>query len=489
MQPPPSQDPNAGPWMRKYLSAILADPTLQATHAGSLPVWLEQQIDPALERGQGAPPRITIQQAVNRCPALVLLGPAGSGKSTLLRQLVRELAQEALNNPQAPLPLYVPLTFFAGSIEGTLAAQARMRGPTLATLALTRPCILIVDALNDLPPAEQVPVLGMLRRALSSLGPQGRWIIACRSEAWGLFDAWLPGGRFQVWRVRPWSDQAIANAVQRQGNPAGERLLRFPGAIELARRPRWLGAFLQLGTAPEGEGTRAAALGGLPGPLLLKWIRATAAEAARTHCLSDLCPEIAVTLLQDLGVMFQRDPLLNRATIANMVADAATAADLPVGDVQALLEALALLHPAGDDEWTFRSPLLGDLNVALDLCADAKELGLRVEERALSGDTASAPSPQSSVLMAPRTALALLFGMLPSAQPLLRMLIRAGAWEATQEVLDANVGPDEALAALEETGQIDSATAAALGRAWAQGGSPEVAIALLEWTVRQGRDD
>jgi tetratricopeptide (TPR) repeat protein len=79
--------------------------------------------------------------------------------------------------------------------------------------------------------------------------------------------------------------------------------------------------------------------------------------------------------------------------------------------------------------------------------------------------------------------------MLPSPQPLLRALIRAGAWEATQQVLDANAEPEEAQQLLEETGQIDSASAAALGRAWAQGGSPEVALALLEWTVEQGRDD
>src|SRR3954449_11508375 len=127
MQHSPPPDPTAGPWMRKYLSAIIADPALQPAPTGTLPIWLEQQIDPALERGQATSPRVTLPQAVTRSPAMVLLGPAGSGKSGLLRQLVRELAQEALNNPQAPLPLYVPLTFFAGSLEGTLAAQARMR--------------------------------------------------------------------------------------------------------------------------------------------------------------------------------------------------------------------------------------------------------------------------------------------------------------------------------------------------------------------------
>ncbi|HSH81484.1 MAG TPA: tetratricopeptide repeat protein, partial [Herpetosiphonaceae bacterium] len=464
---PPSQpqDQQAGPWIRKYLAALQADPALQPPQGGSLPVWLEQQIDPAIERGQPTPPRVMIQNAVTRSPAMVLLGPSGSGKSTLLRQLVRELAQEAATDPHAPLPLYVPLAFFVGSIEGTLATQARMRGPSLATLALARPCFLVVDALNDLPAAEQIPVLSMLRRALTDLGPNARWIIACRSEAWGLFDAWFAGNRFQVWRARPWSDQTILNAAQRQGTPAMERLLRLPGAIELARRPRWLGAFLQLREDA------------LPGPLLLKWIEMTALEAARTHCLSDQCAESALVLLGELGALLARQPALNRATIASVVADTAGDAKLVPADLQALLEALALLHPAGDDEWVFRSPLLSDLHVALELHAVIARQGSHVGGADLAH---AAKSP---------TRLALLYGLLTSPQPILRSLIRTGAWEATQQVLDANVAPEEALAVLEETGQIDKDVGAALGRTWAHSGSAEVAVALLEWTVRDGRDD
>ena len=467
MQPAQPQDPHVGPWIRKYLAALQADPGLQPPQAGLLPVWLEQQIDPALERGQPTPPRVTIQNAVTRSPAMVLLGPSGSGKSTVLRQLVRELAQEAATNPQAPLPLYVPLTFFAGSIENTLAAQARMRGPSIATLALARPCFLIVDALNDLPPAEQVPVLSILRRALSDLGPHARWIIACRSEAWGLFDVFFGGSRFQVWRARPWSDQTILNAVQRQGTPAGERLLHLPGAMELARRPRWLGAFLQLREDR------------LPGPLLVKWIEATALEAARTHCLSDQCAESALDLLQELGSILTHQPAVNRVTITSVVADRAADAKLPVADLQALLEALALLHPAGDDEWVFRSPLLSDVCQAIEL--------QRNISRNANGATINAGELTHEAKCPSR--LALLYGMLASPQPILRSLISAGAWEATQQVLDANVAPDEALAVLEETGLIDKDVGAALGRTWAQSGSAEVAVALLEWTVRDGRDD
>lgn len=472
MQPPP-QDPSrpdasVGPWMRKYLTSLLADPALNPPPAGLLPIWIEQQIDPALERGQTTP-RITLQHAINRTSAMILLGHSGSGKSAALRQLVREMAQEALANPHAALPLYVPLAFFAGTIEGTLSAQARMRAPSLATLALTRPCILLVDALNDLPAGDQVNVIWQLRRAFSDLGPQGRWLITCRSEDWSHFDAWLPPGRPQVWRTRPWNDQSIMAAVERQALPGCERLLRLAGALELARRPRWLGALL---------GLREDAL---PGPLLVSWITATATEAARTHCLSEQCPQVVVGLLQEFGGMLQRQPALSQAAITSIVDDTAAAHGVPAEDLQTLLHALAFLQSTGDDEWTFRSPLLSDLDLALEL---------RPELSTIAATTKGPASESVPAALGGRPAAsALLFGMLPSPQPLLRALIRAGAWEATQQVLDANAAPDETLRLLEETGQIDSASAAALGRAWAQGGAPDVALALLEWTVEEGRDD
>lgn len=458
---PHQQDPGVAPWIRKYLAALLADPALQPTVNGLIPQWLEQQIDPAIDRGQSALSRMPIQHVVTRTPAMVLLGPAGSGKSLMLRSLIHSLAQEALANPQAPLPLYVPLTFFTGSIENTLAAQARGRGPSLATLALARPCILIVDALNDLPPAEQIAILNTLRRALSILGPHGRWIIACRSEAWGMFDIWFSGSRYQVWRIRPWSDQDIHATVQRLGTPAAQRLLRLPGVVELARRPRWLGAMLQISDDLQ------------PGPFLIRWIEATAEEAARTHCLSDRSVENAVPLLRDLGAMLQRHAPLGEAAIEGIIADAARAGDMPTADLQALADAMALLHANGDDDLALRSQILHDLAWALDL----RET---IEEQ--TSFEVPAPALHS-------TALALLYSMLPSPQRLIGALLSAKAWEAVQRVLDANVNSDDALTLLEETNKIDTTTAAALGRAWANKGTPEVAIALLDWTVRQGRDD
>ena len=230
-------------WMRHYLTSLLNDPALRVP-AGMLQVWLDQQVDPAAERLRDNLARVTVQHVVERWPQSVILGPAGSGKSVLIRQLVRQLAEEALANPHAPLPLYIPLTFFAGSIEGTLGGQARMRGPAVATLALQRPCILIVDALNDVAPTEQLEVLGMLRRAMHQLGPQGRWIINCRTEQWALFAPWLQASRSSVWRIRAWNDQTINSVLQRLEAPGLRRLAAYNGFIELARRARWLGILL-----------------------------------------------------------------------------------------------------------------------------------------------------------------------------------------------------------------------------------------------------
>ena len=473
MQQPPQDpfrpDPSVGPWIRKYLTSLLADPALNPPPAGLLPIWLEQQIDPALERGQTTP-RITLQHAINRGTAMVLLGPGGSGKSASLHQLVRELAQEALANPHAALPLFVPLRFFAGSLEATFSTQARMRSPSLATLALTRPCIMLVDAINDLPSSgDQMAVLNHLRKGFAELGPHGRWVLTCRTEDWSKFDGWLTPGRFQVWRTRPWNDQTIMAAVERQALPGCERLLQLSGALELARRPRWLGALL---------GLRDDAL---PGPMLINWIIATAAEVTRTHNLHERCTDIAIPLMQDLGAILQQQPVLNEAAITSVVDDMATATGVSSSDIKALLDALALLQETGDDELNFRSPLLSDLDLALELLPELSIMA--------TANKAVASESVPAALGGRPDASALLFGMLPSPQPLLRALIRAGAWEATQQVIDANAEPEEAQRLLEETDHIDKASAAALGRAWAQGGSPEVALALLEWTVEEGGDE
>lgn len=453
-------DSSTDVWIRRYLQSLLDDPALRVP-SGLVPLWLDQQVDPAAERLRDNVARITILHVVNRSPRSVVLGPAGSGKSTLARHLVRQLADEALAQPQAWLPLYLPLRSFAGSVEGTLSAQAHMRAPALATLALQRPCILIIDALNDVAPNEQLEVLGMLRRAMTQLGPQGRWLLFCRSEHWALFAPWLQTLQSEVWRIRPWNDQMVNGALQRLSAPGLQRLIGYRGCVELARRPRWLGSLSALAAG--------AALPPRPAQIAVAWVQRVFADAADAHCLPEACAQAGLTLLCALAEALAPRPALSRSAVMALTLQVADEAGVSGEELLTLLDASGLLHPSGEDEWTLRSSLLADLAQALLARHATPE-----QWRALIGRGQTLP---------------LLYGLLPEPAALVTALLDAEAWEEVRRVLDANEEPTAALETLGATERVSIDVAAALGRVWARGGQPRVAIRLLSWAIERGRDD
>lgn len=448
-------------WIHQYLTALLNDPALRLP-GDLLPIWLDQQVDPAVEHLRDNHARMTIRHVVDRSQRSVVLGSAGSGKTFLARQLVRQLAEEALAQPDAPLPLYIPLTFFAGSIEGTLGAQTQMRGPDVATLALQRPCILIVDALNDVTPTEQLELLGMLRQAMQQLGPQGRWLINCRTEQWALFAPWLQASRSTVWRIRAWNDQTIALALSRIDSRGTQRLAHYQGCIELARRPRWLGSLTML--AQERQPLR-------PGQAALAWVERVFTEVAQAHCLSEGSAHVGLVLLNVLVAALTRQPqqTISRATTIAVTNEVAAGVGLRPEELLALLDATGLLDLTGDDEWTLRSVLLTDLARANEARHDEPE---RWHRWIGQGYT-----------------LPLLYSLLDEPSLLIRTLIEVQAWDEVQRVLDANEDPAETLAVLEATQRVNLDSSAVLGRIWARSGHPDVAVMLLRWTIRQGHDD
>ncbi len=454
----PSTSPEE-PWVAHYLRALLADPTLQPMQLAQ-PLWLEQQLDPLAERrgevadGQSSPAlRVTVQNALDRSGGLLLFGGAGSGKSTLVRQLVRQLAEEAVASPQAPLPLYIPLAYFSDSIEASLAAQARRRGPPLAELVLRRRCVLLIDALSDLQPAEQVTGLATIRRAINTIAPHGRWLIACRSESWGLFEAWFQAIGAPLWRIRPWTDAQVASALEPTITASGQRLLKFPGAVELARRPRWLHALQHvLKTTSSQE---------LPGPLLITWYKAVAAEAAEAHYLP-FDETLLLPLLQRLVQRLQQTPTLHRNEVLSIARDLAQHSNVRGADMLALIEAIALLETRNGESYELRSPLLADLAYAYRNEISTVEL------------SRTAP-----------WALALRCGI-GAGNQIVDELIAAEAWRAIQGVLDANLEPQQIL---DHLPALSDHSTIALGRAWAQFGSREVAIRLLRRVLDQGHDD
>ncbi|HEY0735476.1 MAG TPA: tetratricopeptide repeat protein [Herpetosiphonaceae bacterium] len=453
-------------WIRQYLTHLMSDRSLNVPATGLLPLWLDQQsAAPEYGRDSANLGRITIQHVADRSLRNIVLGPAGSGKTLLMRQLVQQLAEDALSRSGALLPLYIPLAFFTGSIEGTLGALARMRSPNLSTLVLHRPCILLVDALNDIAAHEQLEVLGMLKRAMQQLGPQGRWVINCRTEQWDLFAPWLQTLESTIWHIRPWNTQTIEQLIARLNHQPLHQLIQYNGCIELARHARWLGGLIKIANLPLPETQQK------PGQIALVWIDQVFADAAEAHCISETCLGLAVPLLQHLAARLrqQQQLTLSRAAITTIVQHVADQAGVSDADLLTVLDATGILDTtAGTDTWSFRSALLYDLATACLLMAEPDVWPQWIDRS---------------------NTLPLLYGLLHESTALVAALIRLQAWSEVQRVLDANEGLDDTLAVLEATQQVNIDTGAALGRAWARSGNPAVAQVLLRWAIDQGRDD
>jgi formylglycine-generating enzyme required for sulfatase activity len=140
--------------------------------------------------------REMLQETVES-PALVLLGPPGSGKSTLLGRLEWNLAVDALRDPtaeQARLSFFVPLNQYKPARPGDslpdprqwLAERWAQRFPGLPPLEdwlCAGRGILLLDALNEMPPAGR-DAIGRWKEFLLEMAQTcsgSRFIFSCRS--------------------------------------------------------------------------------------------------------------------------------------------------------------------------------------------------------------------------------------------------------------------------------------------------------------------
>ena len=93
--------PEADTWRRLRLAGREVGEIEQALH-------LEGMLAP-LESAQP----LAIDEALNREPALAILGDPGAGKSTLLKHLALHLARD----PHGPLPILLPLNAYAEALQ------------------------------------------------------------------------------------------------------------------------------------------------------------------------------------------------------------------------------------------------------------------------------------------------------------------------------------------------------------------------------------
>jgi DNA polymerase III delta prime subunit len=123
-----TKDPPAG-------QEILSTRYFQPAHGPVVGMGLRQALDFAKQR-------------------LAIVGPPGSGKTIALMALARDLASEAITDPDRPLPLLVSAASWEAGRTGFiewLAREVPMLASTMADLIRSRQTILLVDGLDELP--------------------------------------------------------------------------------------------------------------------------------------------------------------------------------------------------------------------------------------------------------------------------------------------------------------------------------------------------
>ncbi len=236
-------------WLQAYLQTLCEHP--QFVEARSvIPLWLAREgvAEPADHSAlTPSASRVTIQMAAELFTRMALIGPAGAGKTTLLRQLAIGLAEtlragerggDRRGEAVLPIPLYVDLAHFRGSIEAAIADYFDLALPTLADLAAERPLLFLLDGLDELAPSRQLAGMAAISATLTGLGTQARSIAACRNEALSLFRPWLD--TVEVRGICPLLPRDLLGTIESQNPELASWLQRTEDLVSLATRPRWL---------------------------------------------------------------------------------------------------------------------------------------------------------------------------------------------------------------------------------------------------------
>ena len=236
---------NGTTWIKTYLDAYIAHPATIAVRA--LP-----PLSVTNETGdRGRSQQLTLRQAIDQSPRLLVVGAAGAGKSCSLRLQAMTMANVVLNEQRTtkqkntPLvPIYVDLAQFRDSIEQTISESVGVSAPVWRELS-DRSLVFFIDGLEQLRSDIQLTALSSIATLMSTLGTQARWVLTCRSEALPLFRPWFSTA--DVRALRPLPPRDVVAYVRTQCGDAAALLLEGDdAAVVLAGRPRWLGAYIQL---------------------------------------------------------------------------------------------------------------------------------------------------------------------------------------------------------------------------------------------------
>ena len=208
---------------------------------------------------------------VNTAEAFVVLGPPGSGKSTLLRRIELDLAAEALRDAAAPLPFFVSLNSYRAVSPSTVSApgdplsaalesparagrswkepfqpnddpppeplewlerQWAQRYPELPPLAVvwsSRPIVLLLDGLNEMPHADvadyrlRIRAWKVMIREVLANRRASRAVFTCRSLDYGA-PLSSPAHPVPQVRIEPLDDDKIQLFLKRHAVGRAEEI-------------------------------------------------------------------------------------------------------------------------------------------------------------------------------------------------------------------------------------------------------------------------
>src|SRR5579884_4292790 len=226
---------------RRYLQALLARYAAITVPGGTLdrPLLLRAVFQPLklrsmalapqeqASRGQGRSAQAEKQvarcrEALEESPSrkIVILGSPGMGKTTALKSLLIDAAQDALDDPDAPLPLFLSLPDLARSglslpdylagIAASFDLPANF-GAALWQEISRGKALLCLDSLDEVAPARRPDMIALINTGAREWG--GTWIVGSRFTS---YKGWqFERGEFSEWELLPMTAELRTQLAQR----------------------------------------------------------------------------------------------------------------------------------------------------------------------------------------------------------------------------------------------------------------------------------